>query len=194
MCVLRFCGKEIGRTESYYTESGETSWNKSLVVPIDTVFESKQIENNRPFFFEYLELQLFDTLKSQTEKIGECRIPLMDVGKMKWYKVVRIGNNQELDCSARIQITLDIDGDIYAKLQCEPHQRMLSDIFPINLPQHHHLYMDLGNNWSPSHLLGCLSLPGPRVGEIVQDLHNCTEVSVDFQIQFVVSLHNRIVL
>jgi hypothetical protein len=177
-CVVKFNSKEIGRTEPS-SDSHDPAWLNRISIPIEGSFDSKQAENNRPFFFEYLEVHIYDTAKSATEKIGECRIPLIDVGTNKWYKVVKplsSSGHIDLETSARLQISIEINGEINSFFySSDPRKLQLSEVFPPSIPFYRHLYLDLSSDWAPSHMLSSLSLVGPRLGEVIEDMHGNVE-------------------
>jgi hypothetical protein len=178
VCAVKFNNKEIGRTEPS-TDSHDPGWLSRITSPIEGHFDGKQCENNRPFFFEYLEVHVFDTAKSVTDRIGECRVPLIDVGTNKWYKIVKpfgSSGSHDLETAARLQISLEINGELNSFIYTsDPRQLQLSEVFPPSLPYYRHLYLDLTNDWAPTHLVGLLGLPGPRLGEVIEDMHGNVE-------------------
>ncbi len=151
-----------------------------VVVVVRAFIDAKQLDYNRPFFFECLEVSLFEVTRSQTEKLGECRIPLLDIGKSKWYKVVRpAGSNShhDIDSAGRLKISTKLDGELNSFFTSSSTRRfMLFEVFPAHFPQHKHLYLDVKAQWDPSDLLGGLTLPGPTCGETILDMHTHVEV------------------
>ena len=154
--------------------------NSRISVPLDSSFDAKQLEHNRPFFFEYLEVNVFDVAKSVSERIGECRVPLIDIGRSRWYKVVKPLHNSgylDVESTARLQISIDVEGELNSFFYSNnPRQLTLAEVFPPTLPQHSHLFMQINPAWSPDLLLGNFVLPGPIAGEVIEDLHMSAEV------------------
>lgn len=180
VCVVKFHGKEVGRTKETM-EPIKIIWRDPIVIPIDSSFAQKQTDHNRHFFFEYLEVHIFDLSKSHTERIGETRLPLIDIGTTKWYKVLRPGcggNFVEFETTARLEITIDTTKDLNSLLPSGLFRCMLSELVSPELPQFKHLFLDPGFTWSSGRLLGSSNLAGPLIGEIVLDRHATVEVGV----------------
>ena len=178
VCVVKFHGKEVGKTKETI-DSTNIIWRDPIVIPIDDSFAQKQTDHNRHFFFEYLDVHVFDSSKSHSDRIGETRIPLIDIGTTKWYKVLRPGcggNFVEFETTARLEITIDTTRDLNALLPSGLFRCMLSELVRPDLPQHQHLFLDTGMTWISGRLLGSLNLPGPLIGEVVLDRHTCVEV------------------
>lgn len=181
VCAIRYSGKEIARTDACTDPNNMTWRDRHIDVVIDAAFEKKQSEHNRPYIYDYLEVFIFDASRSQSDRVGETRIPLLDIGATTFYKVLRpgsISNFVEFEATSRLEITLECVGDMNKLFPTGLSRLMLSQVVPPEFPQHHHLFLDPGAHWSPNRILGASCLPGPLYGEFVLEKHDDVEVGI----------------
>ncbi len=182
-CVLKLHGKEIART-SPSLNTVEPVWNEKFPKTLAEL-NAKERDYNRPFFFEFVEIEVIDFAKSigeKTVKLYEARVPLYEIGEFKSYRLLKVHHDHRSDkeggdvatAQGRIFVRLTVlDKQTFGRLKtC--HLSQLCDVFPRQSAIYRHLFLDF--SWSPDTCTFASGLPGPNCGELVIDKHNFVEV------------------
>ncbi|RYY72681.1 hypothetical protein EON63_20550 [archaeon] len=181
-CVVRHFNKEIGRTSVCYN-SYEPVWHAKIERQYEDLATLERI-HHRPCFFEYFDVEVYEVVKTNTEKFTkmyETRISLTNAGSFKGFKLLKAtGYEPKGDLSmceyARIfvRINRNHSSEVYKSIPTfGPAQ--LCEVCPRSSPYYRHLYLDF--DWSPLTLTYHFALPGPLTGELLMDKHDLVEVS-----------------
>jgi hypothetical protein len=86
-CVLKFFGKEVGRS-SIVTNSFDPIWNEKFTLSFDDLHVKEHLYS-RPFYFESIDLEIYECSPKDDKhaKVYEAKIPLRNV-LFKSYKLL----------------------------------------------------------------------------------------------------------
>lgn len=193
--VVKYCGSELFRTSVAYG-TADPVWNEELHVKIDDVFSAEtERENQRLFFFEYLDVEVWDYGKT---KLCETVVPLIDTEQEgstskkgrdsdtsaapqgKVYKLVlplHQVSRRGADGAGYVRLRLrlkTLDVNMLTELARSRRALLLELYPPDTYRQYRHLFSLF--DWSPADMYGCSPLAGPALGERVLEKHDCVEV------------------
>jgi hypothetical protein len=182
-CNFKLNGKDIGRTTTSW-RSYDPCWNEKFVKEYQDLNTRERI-NNRPFYLEHIEVEIFEISPTNPEKsmkIYETRVPLSNIGLFKAYKLIRSNTSKsdervdmEITENCRIFIRINqIEHELYQHMPSLNYSELVNVLSPKSL-LYRHLYIDL--DWSPWSFTYRYGLAGPLGGEIVIDKYDCVEVS-----------------
>ena len=171
-CIVKFQRVDIGRTDCCTDSPREPFWNKSIVQPYHK-FEDKVLENQRPFVFEYLEIELYLN-PSDIEPFGISRVKLSNFDRPEWCRLFATSGKSAGKYCGKVLVGLTYQNmDSIKSMYYMP----LSTLLPPCFPQYNHLYITFkADTHFTSNYLGPSLLPGPLYGELLLDRHNNVEV------------------
>jgi hypothetical protein len=170
-CTVKVFSKELFQTE-ISNETLDPKWNAKFV-RYHYDFDFKENSLNRPFYHEYLEVDVFNA-KDKT-KIYYARISLNNIGKTKCYKLMKpLLKEQETFNTSRIYIALKLlNNDIFSSSYNFSKLELCEVLSPSN-QLYSHLYIQFDAIvQNPTYRGG---LPGPCCGEKIIDVFDFVEV------------------
>ena len=185
--VVKYNGTELLRT-SVSSGTSDPVWNEELHFNLEDVFSAEtERENQRLFFFEYLDVEIWDYGRT---KLCETAVPMIDIedrqkdrggphAQGKVYKLVQPLHQARrgADDMGYVRLALRLKTlDVNLRTELRRSRRaLLSEIYPPDtFRQYRHLFSLF--DWSPADMYGCSPLAGSALGETVYEKHECVEV------------------
>ena len=174
---IRFCGKELGKTLTAHYSNGNPIWNYRCERNLKFDLGRREVDNKRPFYFEYITIEVWDFGGKNPEKIGECRVYLSNINTVQWYRLVS-GSHVTHDSYSTISVGLTIEDPQILK-DIELFKRIeLSQMYNPSLQCYKHLYLNFDDSLNTDDILGMKGLPCPSRGEYILDKYD----TVDYKI------------
>lgn len=174
---IRYCGKELGKTMAAHYSNGNPTWNYRCERNLKFDLCRKEIDNKRPFFFEYISIDIWDFSGKNPEKVGEARVYLAGVNTVQWYRVL-FGSHISHDSHSSISVGITIEDPQLLK-DIELYKRIeLSQLYSPSIQCYKHLFINLDDSLCTEDILGLKGLPCPSSGEYILDKYD----TVDYKI------------
>jgi len=174
-CVVRFEKRELGKTSPYVENTHEPFWNENFSIPFHNL-EDKVLENQRPLFFEYLEVELH--LSESSECVAVARVNLINFRRPEWCRFICTSGKLQGSPCGRVLVGLVVNSqhsESFKDISMLPLTKVLSPSFP----QYSPLYINFQVNSTQSNdNMFCSHLPGPTEGEVLVDRHTYVEWKV----------------
>jgi hypothetical protein len=193
LCIIKFQGNELCRSDSK-SDIHDPMYNELFKKTIKLIhideFNLKEKENQRSYFFEYLQVEIWDNnvVKNADmegkygQKIGDARIQLSCLKSQSpyaWYNIININHDGFEYDYGRIKLGLSIVNDIdNISEELNDYNRIeLCNLYsPNKYKLYKHIYLDLES--SSTCMLGSMFLPGPKLGEIVLEKFENVELNI----------------
>jgi len=176
-CSIRYSGKELGKTLTAHYSSGNPTWNYRCEKNIKFDLSRKEVDYKRPFYFEFITVDVYDHGGKNPEKIGEARINLSGINTVQWYRLIS-GSHVAHDSFSSISVGLLIEDPQVLK-DIEYYKRIeISQSYNPNLKCYKHLYMNLDDPFSNEDILSLKGLPCPIKGEYILDKYDTVEYKI----------------